>query len=362
MAENHSFQIAAHYNIYTGNHRDKELRIDFSVPDYGVNSETGLLILVPGFGGNIDSNVYKKMREQFADTYNLVTIQCDYFGSNFMQTAESITIDNNQVFNKFFNSEEINMLSKDSSILLQLLQNKNIVFPVKAKMNENIEEFNDMGFMQAIDLITSIEAVQAILKDNGLSFNKNRIIGYGHSHGAYLLHLSNRLVPNLFSFIIDNSGWIEPVYLSSNRYLYQTIGKCTLAIEFDYLAKKIIKNKSILNMENFYRNYYGNTQILTFQGNDDNLINHHEKQRIMNNLNNTHFILVTADDVDHVKYKSNKHGLDADFLNLFSYALEIENKQQMDDIQWDYRIELGKTIIHVSNPYGLPVFQFEQLL
>lgn len=362
MAQNHRFQIAAHYNIYTGQQHNRELRIDFSVPEQGVNKETGLLLLVPGFGGNIDSNVYKKMREKFADEYNLVTIQCDYFGSKFMQSAENITINNPQMLNHYFSHDEQKQLKNQPNTLFQILQNKNIVFPVRAKLNETLEEFNDMGFMQAIDLISSIEAVKAVLKDNQLQYHPNRVIGYGHTHGAFLLHLSNVLVPNLFSFIIDNSGWIEPVYLTSNRYLYQGIGKCTLAIEFDYLAKKIIKNPAILNMENLYQNYQGDTQILTFQGNDDNLIDHIEKQRIINNIKNSQFILVTENDIDHEKYKSNKHGLDADFLKLFSYAMEFENPHyQHEEIQWNYHLDLGKTKVHVSNPYGLPVFQFEQL-
>lgn len=57
MSEQHSFEVGAHKNIYT-NTTGRELRIDFSVPDNGVNSDTGIVVLIPGFGGNIDSNVY----------------------------------------------------------------------------------------------------------------------------------------------------------------------------------------------------------------------------------------------------------------------------------------------------------------
>ena len=83
MSELYSTSITAHPNIYVGA-AGRELRIDFCTPDLGVNEQTGLLILVPGFGGNIDSHVYKKMREEFADQHNLVTIQCNYFGSSYM--------------------------------------------------------------------------------------------------------------------------------------------------------------------------------------------------------------------------------------------------------------------------------------
>lgn len=209
MANSHNFKIPAHYNIYSGDN-NRELRIEFAVPDNGTDSNTGLLVLVPGFGATIDSNVYRKMREAFADKYNLVTIQCEYFGSRFMQSTDQITIPE-QIMRKVFCKDEFNKLKKDPSIFFNLLQDKNIVLPAKATIKEDTYEFNDMGFMQAIDIISAIEAVKIILKDNNLQFNNRRMIGYGHSHGAYLLHLSNALVPSLFSFIIDNSGWIEPV-------------------------------------------------------------------------------------------------------------------------------------------------------
>lgn len=44
-----------------------------------VNENTGMLVLIPGYGGNIDSHVFRKMREVFAEQYNFITVQCDYF-------------------------------------------------------------------------------------------------------------------------------------------------------------------------------------------------------------------------------------------------------------------------------------------
>ncbi|WP_419875570.1 DUF2920 family protein [Candidatus Pristimantibacillus sp. PTI5] len=290
MSEQHSVNIPAHHNIYTGT-SNRELRIDFSTPQNGVNEYTGLLIFVPGFGGNIDSTVYKKMREVFADKYNMVTIQCNYFGSSYMQSANQFRLRDSRILQINLTADELNKVNKDSSILLSILSEKNISLPVIANMDESVEEFNDMSYMQAIDIITAIEIVKIILNDNNFIYNSSRLIGYGHSHGAYLLHLSNRLAPNLFSFIVDNSAWIEPVYLA-NRILYQNIGNSTLAIEFDYLAKKIIKNKHDLNLETLYKDYDGDTQVLSFQGDNDNLVNHVEKKRIVETINNSDFILV----------------------------------------------------------------------
>ncbi|MDW0116951.1 hypothetical protein QTL97_08395 [Sporosarcina thermotolerans] len=47
---------------------------------------------------------------------------------------------------------------------------------------------------------------------------------------------------------VKDSAWIEPVYLTSNRYLHQKLGEMTLQIEFEYLAKRMIKYKQALNL------------------------------------------------------------------------------------------------------------------
>ncbi|WP_232718643.1 DUF2920 family protein [Bacillus sp. FJAT-45037] len=358
MSEQHSFNIKAHHNIYTGT-TGRELRIDFSLPQDGVNTQTGLLIFVPGFGGSIDSKVYKKMRGIFADQYNMITIQCEYFGSEFMQMADNYSIRDEKILYNTFTDEELKHIKKDSSVLLNLLKNKKKILPVKAKIDETAELFNDMSYMQAIDIITAIEAVKIILIDNKLGFNPKRTIGYGHSQGAYLLHLCNVLVPNLFSYIIDNSAWLEPVYITRNRHLYHQIGYGTLDIEFEYLAKKIIKNKKDLNLNVLYDKYSGNTQILSFQGNNDNLVNHNNKQTLIEGLSNSLFILVTEKDIDDIKYKSNTHGLNADFLELFTYALEYElPTAKIPSILWGLTVCYSGVEITNNIKQGLPVFKF----
>lgn len=76
-------------SIYTSeNHSERQLRIVYSIPENGMNEKSGILCLIPGYGGNIDSSVYHKMRCQFADDYNLAVLQCDYFGIKYMHDYE----------------------------------------------------------------------------------------------------------------------------------------------------------------------------------------------------------------------------------------------------------------------------------
>ena len=82
MAKEYRLQIKG--QEYFETETERFFSVFFSVPDTGIDENTGLCLLVAGFGGNAEANVYKKMRNQFADDYNMVLIQCDYFGCEFM--------------------------------------------------------------------------------------------------------------------------------------------------------------------------------------------------------------------------------------------------------------------------------------
>ena len=68
MAYNQTLTIPAHPNMYNGNN-ERTYRIEYAIPQHGTNEETGIVLLVPGFGGHLDSRVYRKMRDVFADRY-----------------------------------------------------------------------------------------------------------------------------------------------------------------------------------------------------------------------------------------------------------------------------------------------------
>jgi len=258
---------------------------------------------------------------------------------------------------KFLDVKEMEAFRRNSSDLLKLLSSKSIMLSVTAKLNETQENFNDMGFMQAIDIVTTLETIKIILKENDLPFNERKIIGYGHSHGAHLLHLSNRSVPHLFSYIVDNSAWIEPVYLSGNRCLVQQYGSMTLQIEFDYLVKEVVLDKKALNLNTLYESFENHAKMIVFQGTDDNLIDHRLKEKVVSKIGNARFVLIDKKDVDNHIFKSNTHILKADFFNMFELAYEemgeyvnIYSLKPTDEIQF------SNTIITVDYSHGLPVF------
>lgn len=356
MAHNQSLSIPAHPNIYTGSN-ERLLRIDYSIPDNGTNEETGILLLVPGFGGNIDSNVYKKMRQQFADQYSLVTVQCDYFGSKFMQQDYKIYCDVEDYFSHFTN-EEIEKIKNNPDIFFDILLQYNIQVEAVAELEEDANEFADMSYMQAIDQITAIEAIKLILQENELSFNKHKIFGFGHSQGSYLLHLANRLSPGLFTVIFDNSAWVEPVFLHEPRVFEQLLGKAIININFNYIAQNFFEDKQALSLNELYKNFDNHAFIYSLLGTTDNLVNVEEKRQALNNMQHVIYQVIDEEQVDGKIFKSTDHGLDADFLELFNYLMaqvpiDFKNNYQFES---EYVVTSSKTKIAVNYTEALPLF------
>lgn len=144
---------------------------------------------------------------------------------------------------------------------------------------------------------------------------------YGHSHGAYLAYLCNAFAPNLFSMIIDNSAWIFPVYLESNRYVNTVYGNTILSVQFNYLAKSIDYDEEILHLPSLYKKFNNNCNIICYHGTDDNLISNKDKKNFTRDVNKLFYNEISPNEVDGEIFKSAQHGLGADFIKMFEYAM-----------------------------------------
>lgn len=279
-----------------------------------------------------------------------------------MQSSDKFQLKNDikSILNQLTLEDQL-LVQNDTSLLINIISKYNINVPVRAVIDENINEFVDMGYLQAIDVITTIEAIKILLSENGFSFDERRILGFGQSQGAYILLLANRLAPHLFSQIIDNASWVEPEYLSVNRLLEKNVGNAILSIEFDYLAKRVISDKKSLSLHNLYNGFENGTYIYSCLGTTDFLVDVQDKQRAIGFLSNVEFEVIDSKDVDGVIFKSTNHGLDADFIKLVDYALAkcpAHRNKNVKQIQYDIQILHTKLSIDYSN--GLPVFQFIQ--
>ena len=341
VLETHIFK--AHNNIYIEqpeeNYRTREIRTEMVFPDC-VNENTGMLVLIPGYGGNIDSHVFRKMREVFAEQYNFITVQCDYFGNRFMDSNEP---------------EEMRLIADMKNIV-----NAEIYY----RMNgfESEDEFNDMRLMQALDIVsTTICAIYEIINKEYV-FNTNRIVLFGTSHGSYLAHLANVICPTLYTGLLDVSSYIVPYYLTHYRNLTIKTDKITWTTIYEYLIMKEEKyryNDNLYNLSFLYQNIKNKCKIIALQGTDDWMVDVNEKDKFISQLDNAQLLIIHPDEVDGVLCKNADHGLGLDFFKFFEIVIPSLDKvlgQPKLDIQFpkEAKVGNGETYIKIGYENGLP--------
>lgn len=329
MAKNYGIMCYGHNSVYVdeylqNNYKKRKFHVKYSIPSGGVNEETGILLLIAGYGAHCNSKVYKKMRGEFADKYNLITIQCDYFGYEYMQDClENITVENIDLIKLKISttSENVKNIYSNNNININEFLNCNLKYKneifINSNLDETMENFNDMGVMQALDNIVATLKVIKYLKRKKLKFNTNKIIIMGNSHGSYLAYLCNVMCRGLYTHILDNSAWVYPVYYNKNRYLIKTKGNSVLAIRYEYKIKNIKSSLKGLEIKNLYEGFENKCKIIVYHGDSDTLISAKDKYEVVKNIDNTTFNLIKKEDIDNVIFKSTSHGLGADFLNLF---------------------------------------------
>ncbi len=287
----------------------RKIPVYFSTPD-NINCKlSGIVLLIEGFGGHSRSNVFIKMRKLFADEYNMITVQCDYFGWEFMQSE---------------------------------------------KQKESPSNFCDLGPVQAMDNLIALKAVINYLEEQSITFNRNNIIAYGFSHGAYLAYLMNAFMPNVLSCIIDNSSWIYPLYLSCKRILLSSNKR----LEFDYLISKIVMDSQIYDLNFLYRSLNNTCHIISFHGMDDhNVAPIADKISFSSTVKNMSIELISKSRVDNIRFRSTDHGLDADFIELFAYVMSNYHTESRENVlSFEDRVFNTQSAEYsIENEYGIPI-------
>ena len=316
MSKEYVEKVESSPSIYTITRGEtRNLNVYYSVPDRGVDKETGVLLLIPGYGGHANSNVYKKMRRLFPDQYNLIVVQCDYFGWEFMQDVNE--------------GQLISLINQAQISFAPSPEECSLVLPVN--LSETLQNYNDMGPVQVMDLMNALKLVS----EEYDGFNRSKVIAYGHSHGAYLALFCNILMPRLFSTVIDISGMLFPVYLDSSKMFRQlthelictdqATGKRTrlmVGARFDYLNSKICQDVALYDLVRWYGLRNNLAKIITFQGAGDTMVPSESKKDFLSRIDRATCVMVNESMVDRRMFYSTEHGCGADYLELFRHVWE----------------------------------------
>lgn len=357
MSKEYEFMCDGHNSIYVENYLEnnycnRKFKVLFNEPDMGINCETGILLLINGFGANVNSNVYKKMRDEFSDRYNLVTVQCEYFGSEFMDASMDkinrirVTGDEEGFKEKYLQNLDINNFLVDGKLKEKTKLELDVV------LDETFDNFNDMGIMQAIDNITATLNVISIIYNNNYKFNTKKIMIYGQSHGAYLAYLCNGLCQNLYTHILDNSAWVYPKYILGMRYFeFKKINEAKLI--YKYLISDIFKNDKIFSIDRVYKNFKNKCKITVYHGAGDSLVSLQEKKDGIDSIENIVVNEVDCKMIDGKLFTSIEHGLGADFLKLFDKYYNSIQFDKGDKLVFDNIINLYDYFI-IDYTKGIP--------
>lgn len=337
MARIYSEYINDHPSVYDEMHTARKLRVEYTLPDAGCNMQTGMLFLVPGYGGNIESKVYCHIREELADKHNLVIAQCEYFGIQFMQGELP---------------PDVEKMGLDEHV-------ESIELNWEISLAESKRDFNDMGMMQALDIVTSVlyllETVEIV--------NTNRIILFEQSHGAYLAHLSNIICPHLFSFILDISGYIMPYYLDRTRVVgYQLGDSKIINVLYKYMVmrnREIRYNENLYSLDYLYQVSDNKCGIIAVQGNEDWMVDYKEKQYFIEKIPHGQMMLVTSEDVDGTIFKNTNHGCGLDYIKFLDMIIPIldERISVSNDLLIDDLVCIGDKI-QISYNTNRPIIDF----
>lgn len=345
MAELYKYNLKTHSNIYdTPKTVEREIIVEYGEPNDGMNVDTGILVLVPGYGGNMNSRVFQHLKEIIPDKYNMVVMQCDYFGNKCMHSQglkifdEILSIDN---------IEKINMTYRSAP----------------CDMGESIHEFNDMGIMQALDIVSATLSLLRVLSKQNKIFDLNKIILFGTSHGAYISHLANIICPRLYSYILDVSSYITPYYMNEDRCI-RVQKERTKYIE--WIVETYIKNnknvayyEKLYNLDYLYSNFANTCGIIAFHGTEDWMVPVEEKRTFIEKICNAEIVIITPEMVDGKLFKNANHGLGADYFELLDAILPMISQK----IETSTKLELDAFVnindeLCISYENGMPKLQY----
>jgi hypothetical protein len=170
-------------------------------PPAGINSNTGLMLVLHNWGGFYTSPEYVKWCKTFATRFNVVAVSVNYLQSG----AES---------------------------------KSDIPY--------------DHGYLQAMDAIGALYTVRNQIMAKGVAFNENRIYSMGGSGGGNVTQMAMKLAPHTFACGVDICGMpglIDPIAFGTGEGTSINAGYSRSPESPAYLSKDMQEIRDFGNIE-----------------------------------------------------------------------------------------------------------------
>lgn len=211
MRETINLTIEPHPDIELGRER-RPLEAFLTFPEGGINEETGIFLLIDGFGGRANSSYQsEELRPFVADAFNCVAVGVNYFGiarNEVLNITPEFLYNFNRIYGLELSRESFNLVQSEDDIyrvIAEAVIGRGIT-SVDVRCQPTLEtgkgEYQSWGFLPAIDCL---QVLGEVLKNYPL--NSSRIMAYGSGYGGYIALLLGKFAPHTFSMIMERGAY-----------------------------------------------------------------------------------------------------------------------------------------------------------
>lgn len=330
MIEDYLFE-KVHSDIEFGYAR-KPSKCVIAVPQAGVNSETGLFIVIAGYGQSPFEPYFRDMLLPYIAAKSNSVVACmDYFGAS-VKRPNSFTP--HQLFFVELHKHlgvsveapaELKINELVDGLLEQLYAQGVRELPPSCRLKINPkEEYHSFGLLPALDHLSLINDLQ-----NRYSLDRRKTYVLGTSYGGYVALLMHKFAAERLCMIIDNSGFSEVVedLFSRNARIAQYKGIEFHALEPPFWSKEPDAehhmNKAmemVRDLKETSHMHNSSTRIYSFHSVNDTVAPTQTKNQLADEMVkycDFRYSLIGEANLDGRLFKNLTHGLSASLKGLF---------------------------------------------
>lgn len=312
------------------------IRYWITLPAGGVDQQTGLVVLIHGYGQSGDDEYARKFRAFISDRFNCGVVTLRYYGSSsyanvslrpapdfFLKLKEhhGITVGR---------SENLSSNQIIGGTMSALMQRGIERLHVECILLTETDEYHSFGVLPAIDTLTVVNDVL-----HRYPLDKKRLFAIGSSYGGFIVEMILKLAPNTFRMLIDNSGFTSADEDQTGLYgagltRISGVGIATLATRRwsadpaspYYFSKSCRDIRNMLNPEHVGKS---ETQLYCYHSARDTLIPAAHKRALTDIYRGKvpyEQTMVEETDIDGHLFKTLEHGMQASLRGLFEASYD----------------------------------------
>lgn len=211
MLEPVKLVLSPHPDIELGVER-KEIESFLTLPDTGINSDTGVIMVINELGEMADSDYQQnQLRPYLANKLNCIAVGVNYFGvyrNSQIQIRPSFLHNINRIYGLNLGMDSFSGAQSAADIyriIAEAVVVKGITsldLRCQPHLITGKNEYQSWGFLPAIDCLQVLgEVLQRY------NVNNRRVLAFGKYYGAYIALLMGKYAPHTFAAIIDREGY-----------------------------------------------------------------------------------------------------------------------------------------------------------